>query len=127
VSDRLISAMVGTSGLAPSANLPVRIYTTGTKQVEVVAVTGGEDAKVVGIARRGVATIGFPLAVLNGYHDTFLGKVNTTVVAGQKLCIKDRSQLRVVATAANRFVAQVLVPRTNAGVTWLAFVPNGVV
>lgn len=127
MSERIISGIVGTSGLPPTANMPVRIYITGTKQVEVVVVTGGEDAKVIGIARRGSATAGLAVGVMNGYHDPFLAKVNTTVKAGDKLAVKDRSQFRVIATAASRCCAQVLVPRTNAGVTWLAFVPNGVV
>lgn len=128
MSERIFSGVCGTSGFPLTASGPVRFYTTGTKQFEVAPATGGEDALVQGISRRGVATAGVVAAVMCGLNDTFLGSVATTVVIGDKMKVKNRGQFsKVGATAGLRFVAQVIKPRTNTGLCWLQFVPGGII
>lgn len=129
--DKVNTYICGTNGAAfvPSANLPVRLYTTGGASNDgvVVRCTGGQVDKVIGIAKQGVLTTGLPVAVLMSDGAPFQALVNTTVAQGDKLTLLNSSKFRVVATAASRFCARVTRARTNAGVTWAEFVPNGVV
>lgn len=129
MADRLITGVCATSGLALTAHGPVRLYQTGDLyQRQVARATGGEDSKVIGFSKRGVATAGISAAILAGYYDEDLVNVSTTVVAGQKLKVKDRATLAPVGTTAGlRFVAVATKARTNAGATWVAFVPGGIV
>lgn len=128
MADRLITGVCGTSGLALTAHGPVRLYITGSLQRPVVRATGGEDSKVIGFSKRGVATAGIAAGILAGYFDEDLVNVSTTVAVGQKLKVKDRATLAPVGTTAGlRFVAIATKARTNAGSTWVAFVPQGIV
>ena len=119
----------GASGLRPTANMPVRLYLTGTTSPDrVIPCTGGEDNAALGIARRGVVTAGLAVAVAMNYGFQFLAQVNTTVAQGAPLAIKDRSQFKAASvTAGNHFCARVEKARTNAGLTWLTWVGNGTV
>lgn len=128
MSDRILSGSCATSGLPLTANGPVRLYTTGSlNQGALAPCTGAEDNLCRGIAKRGVATAGVAAAYIGGFGDTFLGRVSTTVVAGQPLQIKNRGTFKPASpTAGNRIVARALQGRTNTGLTWMQFEPNGV-
>lgn len=131
MSDLILSYELGTSGLPAVANMPVRLYTTGSDHARVVAATGGMDADVIGIARASVATAAYavPVAVNRGHR--FQATVSTTVAAGAKLKINNRSNFVAadaqVTGVPSRYTARVLKGRTNTGLCWLEFVPNGVV
>ena len=128
---RFASYVCGTNGAAfvPSANLPVRFYITGgTSPVgAIVRCTGGQENQAIGIAQRGVLTTGLSVAVADYDGHPFVGLVNTTVAQGDKLRLLNSTKYRVVATAGARCIARVAKARTNAGLTWLEYVPNGVV
>lgn len=133
-TDKIVTYLVGTNGAAfvPTANFPVRLYTTGGASLlgTVVRCTGGQDGKAIGIAMRGVTTTGLPVAVAVNEGYRFLGRVATTVAQGDNLKINNGSRFTsVVAIATNtvHFTARVVEARTNTGLTWLEFVPNGVV
>lgn len=129
MADRLITGVCGTSGLALTAHGPVRLYLTGSAyQRQVARATGGEDSRVIGFSKRGVATAGIAAGILAGYFDEDLVNVSTTVAVGQRLQVKDRATLKPCGTTTGlRFVAVATTPRTNAGATWVAFVPGGIV
>lgn len=132
-ADRILTFVVGTSGgLVPSAGLPVRLYTTGGASpiAQVIRCTGGEDGKAVGICQRGALTAGIPVAVAVSEGFRFQATVATTVAQGDRLKIKNGSQFTsaaAIATNTVHYCAKVLKARTNTGLTWLEYIPNGVV
>lgn len=131
MNDLVRSFVSGTGALPlnPTANMPVRLYLTGTTSPDrVVRCTGGEDAKALGISKRGVVTAALAVAVAMNYGFQFLGNVSTTVAQGDKLSIKNGSQFKPgYLTAGLRYCAVVERARTNAGLTWLTWVPGGVI
>lgn len=129
MSDRLVTAVCATSGLPLTANGPVRLYLTGTSyQRQSAPATGGEDSAVYGIAKRAALSAGIAVAVLAGVQDEALVNVSTTVAVGQRLQVKDRRTLKPCGTTTGlRFVAIATKGRTNAGATWVAFTPGGIV
>lgn len=129
MNDFVRSYVAATNGLAPSANLPVRLYQTATTSPDrVQRCTGGEDTLAVGIARRGVTTSGLPVAVAVNPGFTFLGQVSTTVKQGDKLQIKNGASFKPSGTTAGlHYCAVVDKARTNSGLTWLTWVGVGTV
>lgn len=131
MSDLILTYELGTSGLPAVAEMPVRLYTTGSVHARVVACTGGEDNDVVGVAKASVATAGraVPVAVNPGHR--FQATVSTTVAAGAKLKINNRSNYVAAAAATtgipSRYTARVLQARANTGLCWLEFAPREVV
>ena len=129
--DKILTYELGTSGLPARAGYPVRLYTTGSDHARIVGATGAMDNDVVGIAKADVATIGLavPVAVDRGHR--FQATVSTTVAAGAKLKINNRVSYIAAAAATtgipSRYTARVLQGRTNTGLAWLEFVPQGVV
>lgn len=118
-----------TGQMAPTAGLPVRLYTTGSNPYRVIRATGGEDAKVVGVldALRSVPTgVGVAIPVITERGQRFWGSVNTTVALGARLKLTNTKKFSAVGSTANLdYCAVVVGPRTNTGLAELEFVPGG--
>jgi hypothetical protein len=130
-NDDIRSYVSHTAARAPTSSVPCRLVVTGSGGYRVTSCTGGEDAVAIGMPLAGRATGGLsvPVALNEGFQ--FQGYVNTTVALGAKLKLLNGSQFQAAVAQTSgiptRYCARAVKARTNAGRTWLEFVPHGVV